>query len=91
MSVCVDRFGWTRYDPSMNTDARSPVLTNRVRERRRELRMTQQALADRVGVARQTIIKIERGEPYDMAKLLCLRLAAALDVEESWLFYEAAS
>lgn len=72
----------------MQNDTRPPVLTNRVRERRKALGWTQQALADRVGVARQTIVKIERQEPYDVAKTLCLRLASALDVEESWLFFQ---
>ncbi len=72
----------------MHTDIRPPVLMNRVRERRRELGLTQQALADRVGVSRQTINKVERQPGYDVAKLLCLRIASALDVEESWLFYE---
>jgi len=74
--------------PPMTTDRRPRVLLNRVRERRKALRWTQQALADRVGVSRQTINKIENQPGYDIAKALCVRLATALDAEESWLFYE---
>lgn len=72
----------------MHTDTRPRPLRNRVRERRKELRLTQQALADRAGVTRQTVNKIERLPEYDVAKKLCVRLASALDVEEAWLFYE---
>lgn len=86
MSAFIDVWQFARYDLSMHTDRRPPTLTNRVRERRRALGLTQQALATRVGVTRQTVIKIERQPGYDVAKLLCVRLADALDVEESWLF-----
>jgi putative transcriptional regulator len=72
----------------MQNDTRLPVLTNRVRERRKALGLTQAALAERVGVSRQTVIKVERQEPYGMAKGLCLQFARALDVEEAWLFFE---
>jgi putative transcriptional regulator len=75
----------------MYADTRPPVLMNRVRERRKELGLTQQALADRVGVARQTINKLEREQGYDVAKKLCVQVANALDVEESWLFYPEAA
>jgi DNA-binding XRE family transcriptional regulator len=50
--------------------------------------MTQEALAKQVGVTRQTIIRIESQEQYDVAKTLCRQLAYALGVEESWLFVE---
>lgn len=75
----------------MQNDTRAPVLTNRVRERRKALGLTQEALAERVGVSRQTVIKIERRPKYDVAKVLCLQFARALDVEESWLFFERPS
>ena len=71
----------------MYTDTRPQRLTNRVRERRRALGWTQSALADKVGVTRQTIWKLERQEPYDVSKALCVGLALALGVEESWLFH----
>ena len=62
-------------------------LLNRVRERRRELKLTQAALATRAGVSRQTVNKIERQPGYAVPKMVCVRLANALGVEESWLFY----
>jgi transcriptional regulator with XRE-family HTH domain len=74
----------------MQNDTRAPVLTNRVRERRKALGLTQGELAARAGCTRQTVIRIESQEQYDVAKLLCLQLARALDVEESWLFVERA-
>ena len=51
--------------------------------------MTQQALADQVGVTRQTIIALEAGR-YVPSLLLAFRLAAALGVRVEDVFqYEA--
>ena len=47
--------------------------------------MTQQELAERVGVTRQTILSIERGR-YDPSVGLALGLAAAFDVPVETLF-----
>jgi len=47
--------------------------------------MTQQALADRVGVTRQTIISIERGK-YKPSIELALRLARVFGVSVEALF-----
>lgn len=54
-----------------------------VREHRRTLRLTQAELADQVGVSRQTIISVERGD-YAPSVHLAIRIARALDgtVEE---------
>lgn len=71
----------------MYDDSHPRTLKNRVRERRRELGLTQDALAKRVGAARQTINKVERQPGYHVAKTLCMRLAAALTVDEAWLFF----
>jgi HTH-type transcriptional regulator/antitoxin HipB len=51
-----------------------------IRDRRREFRMGQRALADKVGVSRQWIVQVERGKPRAAANLL-LRALAALDLE----------
>ena len=48
-----------------------------VRERRRQLRFTQAELADQVGVSRQTIISVERGD-YAPSVYLAIRIARAL-------------
>lgn len=56
---------------------------NPVRERRKQLRVTQAELAEQVGVSRQTIISVERGD-YAPSVYLAIRVARALDrtVEE---------
>jgi putative transcriptional regulator len=55
-------------------------LTNQIRRLRFEHgEMTQQALADRVGVTRQTIIALEAGK-YTPSLLLAFRLARAFGV-----------
>ena len=54
---------------------REPKLTNCVRElRTANSRMTQQDLADRVGVTRQTIVALEGGA-YTPSLALALRIA----------------
>ena len=57
----------------------------RVRARRREIGLTQQELAARVGVSRQTIISMETGD-YAPSVYLALRIGRELDtaVEELW-------
>ena len=61
-------------------------VRNHVRRHRRQLHdMTQQELADRVGVTRQTILSIERGR-YDPSIGLALRLAGTFGVPVETLF-----
>ncbi len=57
----------------------------RVRARRREVGLTQQELASRVDVSRQTIISMETGD-YAPSVYLALRIGRELDatVEELW-------
>lgn len=66
----------------MGTEARVP---NRVRVARVERGLTQQELAERVGVTRQTIGLIEK-EQYNPTILLCLRLAEVLGKSLDELF-----
>ncbi len=56
---------------------------NPVRERRRARRITQAELAATVGVSRQTVVSVEKGD-YAPSVYLALRIARALDgtVEE---------
>lgn len=58
-------------------------MTNRIRVERAEQRMTQQQLADAVGVSRQTIHAIEAGR-FIPSTLLALKIARrfAKSVEE---------
>ncbi|MCM3660318.1 helix-turn-helix transcriptional regulator [Georgenia satyanarayanai] len=60
---------------------------NPVRRRRREHRLTQAELARAVGVSRQTVIAVERGD-YAPSVHLALRLARALGVTVEELFAE---
>ena len=61
-------------------------ITNHVRRHRRQIEdMTQQDLAELVGVTRQTIVSIERGQ-YNPSVGLALRLARTLGVSVEVLF-----
>jgi putative transcriptional regulator len=61
-------------------------LANRVRDLRRGRALTQQSLAERVGVTRQTIIAVEQGR-FAPSVRLALLLARALDVPLQELFW----
>jgi putative transcriptional regulator len=58
---------------------------SQVRTRRQELALTQADLAQQIGVSRQTIITMERGD-YAPSVYLALRVARTLDttVERLW-------
>jgi len=60
-------------------------VLNHVRAHRRRLDLTQQELADRIGVTRQTVLSIERGR-YNPSVGLALRLAGALETTIEALF-----
>lgn len=66
-------------------------LTNTIRRHRFDhSEMTQQELADRVGVTRQTIIALEAGK-YAPSLLLAFRIARAFDVGVEEVFQYAAT
>lgn len=60
-------------------------VRNEVRRHRRALDLTQEDLAERVGVTRQTVISIEGGR-YNPSVALALRLAETLGVPVEALF-----
>jgi putative transcriptional regulator len=62
------------------------IIENRVREIRANLGMTQEQLADLVGIARQSIISIEKGR-FSPSIETALRLSAALKVPVESLFW----
>lgn len=62
------------------------ILKNRLKEARTELRISQNQLADMVGVSRNTISSIETGQFNPTAKL-ALVLCIALDKKFEELFY----
>ena len=64
-------------------------MNNRIAELRDDHQLTQQMLADEVGVSRQTIISLERGK-YNPSILLAHQIAArfGLSLEGVFLFEE---
>jgi putative transcriptional regulator len=63
-----------------------PIVQNRVREVRSDLGLTQDQLADLVGVARQSIISIEKGRFLPTVET-ALRISAALKAPVEDLFW----
>ena len=61
-------------------------MTNTLGERRAERGWTQQELADRVGVSRQTIISLENGR-YNPSIVLAFRLARTFRVAFEDVFH----
>ncbi len=64
-------------------------MQNRLRELREQHELTQEDLAIRVGVSRQTIISLEKGK-YNPSIFLAYKLARAfnLSIEEVFIFNE---
>ncbi len=60
-------------------------IKNKVNEHRTKAGLTQEQLAEKVGVTRQTIIAIERGN-YTPSVLLALKLAKVFSVTVESLF-----
>ena len=61
-------------------------LKNRLKEIRAERNLSQQALADMVGVSRNTISSLETGQ-YEPAAKLAYILCIALDLKFEDVFY----
>jgi len=62
------------------------ILKNRLKEIRKEKGMSQQELADMVGVSRNTISSLETGQ-YEPTAKLALILSIALDKNFEEIFY----
>ena len=62
------------------------IVYNSVQEMRKDGHMTQQEIADIVGVTRQTIIAIEKGN-YTPSVLLALKFAQSFDKPIEEIFY----
>ena len=62
------------------------TVGNYLRTKRQDRGMTQEELAGRTGVTRQTIIAMEKGN-YVPSVLLALRLAKAFECSVEELFY----
>ena len=62
------------------------TLKNKLKEIRKEKGMSQQELADMVGVSRNTISSLETGQ-YEPTAKLALILSIALDMKFEDIFY----
>lgn len=60
---------------------------NHVREYRKRQKLSQMALAEKIGVARQTINLIEN-DKYNPSLDLCLKLAKVLETDLNSLFWD---
>ena len=63
------------------------TIINKVREKRKEHHLTQEDLANKVGVTRKTILSLEKGS-YIPSLLLAMDLASALNVKIDQLFFK---
>ena len=61
------------------------ALQNHIKQHRARLDLTQEGLATKVGVSRQTIIAIEKGK-YSPSTLLAFKIARALGMKVDDLF-----
>ena len=62
------------------------TIINKVREKRKEQHLTQEDLANKVGVTRKTILSLEKGS-YSPSLLLAMDLASALNIKIDQLFF----
>lgn len=63
------------------------TIINKVREKRKEQQLTQEELANKVGVTRKTIVSLEKGS-YIPSLLLAVDLASALNIKIDQLFFK---
>ena len=61
-------------------------MDNRVRERRKELKISQTELSLRTGISRTTLNKIESGRQTNVKTSTIIRLATALAIAPEQLF-----
>ncbi|KAF1296093.1 transcriptional regulator [Enterococcus sp. JM4C] len=61
------------------------IILNEVQQFRKERKLTQEALAKKVGVSRKTINSLEKGN-YTPSLLLAFQIARVLDVEITEIF-----
>ncbi|PIC86098.1 MULTISPECIES: helix-turn-helix transcriptional regulator [unclassified Sporosarcina] len=65
----------------------SGVIKNRVKELRARMDLTQSALAEQVGVTRQTIVALEKGS-YTPSLLLAMNIAEVFKLSIEEIFYK---
>lgn len=63
------------------------VIKNRVKELRARMDLTQGALAEQIGVTRQTIVALEKGS-YTPSLLLAMNIAEVFELSIEEIFYK---
>ncbi|EGQ20065.1 cro/CI family transcriptional regulator [Sporosarcina newyorkensis 2681] len=71
------------------TDKRRMSVNNYIKARRLEMRWTQDVLAEKLDVSRQTIISLEKGK-YNPSLILAFKIAALFDcrIEDIFIYEE---
>lgn len=78
---CFDLLGAKTY-----TECMVQAVKNRMAQYRQEVGITQEALGEKLGVTRQTIIAIEKGN-YTPSVLLALKIAKYFKVKIEEIFF----
>ena len=61
------------------------MVGQRIRERRKELKMRQDELAEKTGISRVTISRIETGDDLNMTTFTAVRIAEVLGISLDYL------
>lgn len=86
-------YGWSFYKGRLNSHLGAKgaltLFTTRIKEFRAQKNLTQEQLANLVGVRRETIVFLEMGK-YNPSLKLALDVAKALDatIEELFIFHD---
>ena len=75
-----------RLDRKMNMERGTRKVGYKIKERREELRMTQEELAKKSGISRQTISSIETGKCENVLVGTLVSIANALDTTVDKIF-----
>lgn len=69
----------------MSRERKTPIISGRIKELRKEQGLTQEEFADSIGVATNTISRLERKE-MSLSSEIALRIAENYTVSLDWLF-----
>lgn len=62
-------------------------MVNNLKDKRKELNLTQEELAEKADISRYLISKIENGEDVNLTKATMIKLAEALDTSVIDIFF----
>ena len=61
------------------------MLADKVKERRKQLGLTQEELGQKVGVTKAAVCKYEKGDIINLKRSMIAKLAKALECDPVWL------